>query len=217
MKSLKTVLLTLSNPGVDYAWSILRPESTNLLPHPLTYPYPPLPHLANHVNSAFTVYRSITRSAQPPSQGLSHSTQDGRKGELGTRLTISQVADAWMFDLSRAVFNYITWNIIYEYGSYLSQDFHDAYMDFSHDVYGIKKSSPLWRRCVRGTDTSLDMGVSMLFINGSGFTNESRQHVCITRRTRRILISNVRENLTWQKPIIHEWRIQYVVWELIGN
>ncbi|CAH3030835.1 unnamed protein product [Porites evermanni] len=76
----------------------------------------------------------------------------------------------------RAVFNYITWNIIYEYGSYLSQDFHDAYMDFSHDVYGIKKSSPLWRRCVRGTDKSLDMGVSMLFINGSGFTNESRQH-----------------------------------------
>ena len=93
-----------------------------------------------------------------------------------------------MFDFSRAVFNYITWNIIYEYGSYLSQDFHDAYMDFSHDVYGIKKSSPLWRRCVRGTDKSLDMGVSMLFINGSGFTNESRQHVCMTRRTRRILI-----------------------------
>ena len=211
MKSLKTVLLTLSNPGVDYAWSILRPESTKLLPHPLTYPYPPLPRLANHVNSAFTVYRSITRSAQPPSQGLSHSTQDGRKGEMGTWLTISQVADAWMFDFSRAVFNYITWNIIYEYGSYLSQDFHDAYMDFSHDVYGIKKSSPLWRRCVRGTDKSLDMGVSMLFINGSGFTNESRQHVCMTRRTRRILISNVRENLTWQKPIIHEWRIQYVV------
>ena len=211
MKSLKTVLVTLSNPGVDYAWSILRPESTNLLPHPLTYPYPPLPRLANNVNSAFTVYRSITRSAPPPSQGLSHSTQDRRKGELGTWLTISQVADTWMFDFSRAVFNYITWNIIYEYGSYLSQDFHDAYMDFSHDVYGIKKSSPLWRRCVRGTDTSLDMGVSMLFINGSGFTNESRQHVCMTRRTRRILIRNVRENLTWQKPIIHEWRIQYVV------
>lgn len=183
MKSLKTVLLTLSNPGVDYAWSILRPESTNLLPHPLTYPYPPFPRLANHVNSAFTVYRSITRLAQPPSQGLSHSTQDGRKGELETWLTISQVADAWMFDFPRAVFNYITWNIIYEYGSYLSQDFHDAYMDFSHDVYGIKKSSPLWRRCVRGTDKSLDMGVSMLFINGSGFTNESRQHVCMTRRT----------------------------------
>ena len=211
MKSLKTVLLFLSNPGVDYAWSILRPQSTNLLPHPLTHPYPPLPRLANHVNRAFTVYRSIRRSAQPPSQGLSHSTQDERKGDLGTWLTISQVADAWMFDFSRAVFNYITWNIIYEYGSYLSQGFHDAYMDFSHDVYGINKSSPLWRRCVRGTDKSLDMGVSMLFINGSGFTNESRQHVCMTRRTRRVLISNVRENLTWQKPLIHEWRIQYVV------
>ena len=196
MKSLKTVLLTLSNPGVDWKWNLWK----------LSF-YP----CQIHVNSAFTVYRSITRSAQPHSQGLSHSTQDGRKGELGTWLTISQVADAWMFDFSRAVFNYITWNIIYEYGSYLSQDFHDAYMDFSHDVYGIKKSSPLWRRCVRGTDKSLDMGVSMLFINGSGFTNESRQHVCMTRRTRRILIRNVRENLTWQKPIIHEWRIQYVV------
>ena len=211
MKSLKTVLLFLSNPGVDYAWSILRPQSTNLLPHPLTHPYPLLPRLANNVNNAFTVYRSITRSAQPPSQSLSHSTQDERKGDLGTWLTISQVADAWMFDFSRAVFNYITWNIIYEYGSYLSQDFHDAYMDFSHDVYGIRKSSPLWRRCIRGTDKSIDMGVSMLFINGSGFTNESRQHVCMTRRTRRIQISNVLENLTWQKPLIHEWRIQYVV------
>ena len=73
---------------------ILRPGSTNLLPHPLNHRYPPLPRLANHANSTFTVYQSITRSAQPPSQGLSHSTQDGRKGELGTRLTISQVADA---------------------------------------------------------------------------------------------------------------------------
>ena len=69
-------------------------------------------------------------------------------------------------------------------------------MAFSRDVYGIKKSSPLWRRCVRGTDKSLDMGVSMLFINGTGFTNESRQHVCITRDTRRILISNARGNFT---------------------
>ena len=50
------------------------------------------------------------------------------------------------------------------------------------EAYGIRKSSPSWRRCVRGTDESLDMGVSMLFINGSGFTNESMVHVSITER-----------------------------------
>ena len=162
------------------------PLTSSPIPSPIhTHPSPALPTMSTALS------RSIGLSHDQPSllpMGLSHSTQDGRKGELGTWLTISQVADTWMFDFSRAVFNYITWNIIYEYGSYLSQDFHDAYMDFSHDVYGIKKSSPLWRRCVRGTDKSLDMGVSMLFINGSGFTNESRQHVCMTRRSRRILI-----------------------------
>lgn len=81
-----------------------------------------------------------------------------------------------------AIANYITWFIVYNYAPYLSSDFHEVYLQYAMDAYGIRKSSPPWRRCVRGTDESLDMGVSMLFINGSGFTNESMVHVSITKR-----------------------------------
>ena len=76
---------------------------------------------------------------------------------------------------------------MYNFGGYLSSDFHDAYLEFAQQAYGIQKSSPLWRRCVRGTDSSLDMGVSMLFIKGSGFTNESIHHVCIIDHPRAFL------------------------------
>lgn len=85
--------------------------------------------------------------------------------------------------------NYITWTIIYEYGPYLSSEFHDAYLEYARQVYGIKKSSELWRRCVRGTDKSIDMGVSMLYVTDkeSGVTNQSLHRVSITRCIRTAL------------------------------
>lgn len=83
----------------------------------------------------------------------------------------------------RVVANYITWSIIYEYGPYLSTEFHEKYLEYAHQVYGIKKSSELWRRCVRGTDESIDMGVSMLYVTDkeSGVTNESVHRVSIIK------------------------------------
>lgn len=79
----------------------------------------------------------------------------------------------------RVVANYITWAIIHEYGPFLSSEFHDAYLEFARKAYGIKKSSPLWRRCVRGTDESIDMGVSMLFVTDKDnvVTKQSLQRV----------------------------------------
>ena len=89
----------------------------------------------------------------------------------------------------RVVANYVTWTIIYEYGPYLSSDFHDAYLDYARQVYGIKKSSELWRRCVRGTDKSIDMGVSMLYVTDkeSGVTNQSLIRVSTTKCIRAAL------------------------------
>ena len=86
----------------------------------------------------------------------------------------------------RTVANYITWTIIYEYGPYLSSDFHDKYLEYARQAYGIKKSSELWRRCVRGTDSSIDMGVSMLFVTDkdSGINKQSLHHVSITKYIR---------------------------------
>jgi len=77
------------------------------------------------------------------------------------------------------VANYITWTIIYEYGPYLSSEFHDTYLEYARQAYGIKKSSELWRRCVRNTDASIDMGVSMLYVTDkeSGVTNQSLHRV----------------------------------------
>lgn len=76
------------------------------------------------------------------------------------------------------VANYITWLLIHEYGPYLSTKFHDAYLTFAKVAYGIKRGSALWRRCVRGTTKSVDMGVSMLFVTDkkSEFTNGSMHH-----------------------------------------
>lgn len=76
------------------------------------------------------------------------------------------------------VANYITWLIIHEYGPYLSTKFHEAYLTFAQMAYGIKRGSALWRRCVRGTTKSVDMGVSMLFVTDreSEFTNGSMHH-----------------------------------------
>ena len=100
------------------------------------------------------------------------------------------------FDLIfRVVANFITWFVIHDYAPYLSSKFHDVYLAFARVAYGIKKSSPLWRRCVRGTDASLDMGVSMLFIKDGGFSNESRQHVSVTKRFLKYF-NKVQEQLT---------------------
>lgn len=100
--------------------------------------------------------------------------------------------------------NYITWFIMHEYAPYLSSDFHEAYMMFSREAYGIQKSSPLWRRCVRGTDSSLDMGVAMLFINGSGFTNESIGHAnAMVQNIRAALLENLK-TVTWMDSITRE-------------
>ena len=81
------------------------------------------------------------------------------------------------------VANFITWSIIYEYGPYLSSAFHETYLEYARHVYGIKKSSELCRRCVRGTDESIDMGVSMLYVTDkeSGVTNQSLHRVSITK------------------------------------
>ena len=89
----------------------------------------------------------------------------------------------------RVVANYITWTIIHEYGSYLSSEFHDTYLEYARQAYGIKKSSELWRRCVRGTDKSIDMGVSMLYVTDkeSGVTNQSLHRVSITKCRRFVL------------------------------
>ena len=81
------------------------------------------------------------------------------------------------------VANFITWSIIYEYGPYLSTEFHETYLEYARQAYGIKKSSELWRRCVRGTDESIDMGVSMLYVTDkeSGVSNQSLYRVSITK------------------------------------
>ncbi|WP_459806223.1 hypothetical protein, partial [Herbidospora sp. RD11066] len=77
-------------------------------------------------------------------------------------------------------------------------------MMFSREAYGIQKSSPLWRRCVRGTDSSLDMGVAMLFINGSGFTNESIGHAnAMVQNIRAALLENLK-TVTWMDSITKE-------------
>ncbi|KAJ7393583.1 Endothelin-converting enzyme 2 [Desmophyllum pertusum] len=99
--------------------------------------------------------------------------------------------------------NYLTWSIIYHYGPYLSSEFHDAYMAFARIAYGIKKSSELWRRCVRGTDDSIDMGVSMLYVTDkdSGITNESMHRADqMVQNIREAFIENL-ETVTWMDSI----------------
>lgn len=100
--------------------------------------------------------------------------------------------------------NYITWFIVYNYAPYLSSDFHEAYLQYAKEAYGIQKSSPPWRRCVRGTDESLDMGVSMLFINGSGFTNESIVHANdMVQQIREAFIDNLK-TVNWMDSATKE-------------
>lgn len=100
--------------------------------------------------------------------------------------------------------NYIAWTIVYSHAAYLSSGFHDAYMEYAREAYGIQKSSPLWRRCIRGTDESLDMGVSNLFIKGSGFTNESIAHANdMVQHIRQAFIDNL-ETVNWMDSATKE-------------
>jgi len=97
------------------------------------------------------------------------------------------------------VANYITWTIIYEYGPYLSSEFHDTYLEYARQAYGIKKSSELWRRCVRNTDASIDMGVSMLYVTDkeSGVTNQSLHRANqMVQNIREAFIENL-ETVNW--------------------
>lgn len=97
------------------------------------------------------------------------------------------------------VANFITWSIIYEYGPYLSTEFHEIYLEYARQVYGIKKSSELWRRCVRSTDESIDMGVSMLYVTDkeSGVTNQSLHRANqMVQNIREAFIENL-ETVNW--------------------
>lgn len=107
---------------------------------------------------------------------------------------------------------------MYDFGSYLSSDFHDVYLEFARKTYGIQKSSPLWRRCVRGTDQSIDMGVSRLFIKGSGFTNESVHQVSITKGPWNFFIKpKLYHSLTTNRATLNKKLYWQLVVQLIAN
>ena len=75
--------------------------------------------------------------------------------------------------------NFIIWNVVYELAPALTSTTHKLYMKFFKAKYGIRKDTALWRRCVRATDTTIDMAVSRLFVNHT-FSEKSKKMVSFT-------------------------------------
>lgn len=75
--------------------------------------------------------------------------------------------------LNRVIANYLMWNVVFHLAPALTPKLHKLYMDYYKAVYGIIQEAPLWKRCIRDTDKTIDMAVSRLFVDET-FSEKSK-------------------------------------------
>ena len=69
--------------------------------------------------------------------------------------------------------NFLIWNVVFQLAPALSSKTYQLYMDFYKVLYGIKEEAPLWKRCVRASEVTIDMAVSRLFVDKT-FSEKSK-------------------------------------------
>jgi endothelin-converting enzyme/putative endopeptidase len=93
--------------------------------------------------------------------------------------------------------NFVRWNLIRDYSSYLSRPFAQAHFDFyGKYLRGTPEMAPRWRRCVQWVDRDLGEALGQVFVQKT-FTPETKARtVAMTREIERAMEEDLKA-LPW--------------------
>jgi endothelin-converting enzyme/putative endopeptidase len=93
--------------------------------------------------------------------------------------------------------NFVRWNLIRDYSSYLSQPFARAHFDFyGKYLRGTPEMAPRWRRCVQWVDRDLGEALGQVFVDKT-FTPETKARtVAMTKEIERAMEEDLK-TLSW--------------------